>query len=71
MNRFFQILSPRAFSLIFAASVAGLTACDTGKDPTEHNDNGRKDDTDTTTSTSKNNDASGWTVKTQRNNSQG
>lgn len=55
MNRFFQKLSPRAFSLIFAASVAGLASCDTGtktgdtnvedgamkdKNPTEHNATG-------------------------------
>ena len=30
MNPFLQILAPRAFSLIFAASVTGLAACSTG-----------------------------------------
>jgi hypothetical protein len=37
MNSFFQILAPRAFSLIFAASVAGLAACSTGTEPGETN----------------------------------
>jgi hypothetical protein len=55
MNRFLQIITPRAFSLIFAASVTGLAACDTGtkpgdtnveeggvkdRNPTEHNESG-------------------------------
>ena len=37
MNPFFQILAPRAFSLIFAASVTGLAACSTGTKPGETN----------------------------------
>jgi hypothetical protein len=37
MNSFFQILAPRAFNLIFAASVVGLTACSTGTKPGDTN----------------------------------
>jgi hypothetical protein len=37
MNRFLQIITPRAFSLIFAASVTGLAACDTGTKPGDTN----------------------------------
>ena len=37
MNTFYQILTPRAFSLIFAASVAGLAACSTGTKPGDTN----------------------------------
>ena len=56
MNSFLQTLAPRAFSLIFAASITGLAACSTGTkpgdtnvednsakdyDPTEHNEEGK------------------------------
>jgi hypothetical protein len=37
MNPFFQILAPRAFSLVFAASVTGLAACSTGTKPGDTN----------------------------------
>ena len=37
MSTFFQILAPRAFNLIFAASVVGLTACSTGTKPGDTN----------------------------------
>lgn len=37
MNQFFQVLAPRAFSLIFAASITGLAACSSGTEPGDTN----------------------------------
>jgi len=37
MNSFLQILAPRAFSLIFAASMGSLAACSTGTNPGDTN----------------------------------
>ena len=37
MNPVIQILAPRAFALIFAASVTGLAGCSTGTEPGDTN----------------------------------